>query len=513
MTSVGETFDPAALVELPLAAELLSPRTARILEGRRSLPSYKRRGWIVRRALLAADLAGLSLSFLGAELLRGLGRRGMFGSASEVLLFAAAIPVWLLLAKVYGLYDQDEERADHSTTDEITGVFNMITLSIWAAFALAWATKVAAPETGKLVFFWLFAVLLVPLGRTAARAACRRHLLYIQNTIVFGSGRFGRQVALRCLSHPEYGINVVGFVDTAPPEPEPGLESVAYLAGPERFAELVELLDVERVIVVFPQLEQDAVLGTIRALAEADVHVDIVPRYFDVVSRGSSFHGIEGIPLIALPPPRLSRSSRALKRAFDIVVSSLALLLLSPLLPIVIWRIRRESPGTVLFRQERMGAGDKPFQILKFRTMVRDAAARKAELAHLNQYANGGNGGGPMFKAPGDPRVTRFGRVLRSHFVDELPQLVNVLRGEMSLVGPRPLVLDEDEHVDDWRRRRLLVKPGMTGSWQVLGRNDIGFEEMLRLDYLYVNTWSLWQDCRLILRTVPLVLRGERRQL
>jgi lipopolysaccharide/colanic/teichoic acid biosynthesis glycosyltransferase len=175
---------------------------------------------------------------------------------------------------------------------------------------------------------------------------------------------------------------------------------------------------------------------------------------------------------------------------------------LSPVLIALAILIRLESPGPVLFRQLRMGADDVPFRILKFRTMVTDAEAHKDELRHLNKHDDP-----RLFKVPEDPRVTPLGRVLRGFSLDELPQLINVLQGEMSLVGPRPLPLDEDRHVHAWARHRLAVKPGITGLWQVLGREEIPFGEMVKLDYLYVTEWSLLGDVKLLLRTVPAVLR------
>jgi lipopolysaccharide/colanic/teichoic acid biosynthesis glycosyltransferase len=171
--------------------------------------------------------------------------------------------------------------------------------------------------------------------------------------------------------------------------------------------------------------------------------------------------------------------------------------------------IKLDSRGPVFFRQVRMGGGGQRFRMFKFRTMVADAEARKAELRHLNKHTEPGSDP-RMFKIPDDPRVTRVGRFLRRSSLDELPQLLNVLRGEMSLVGPRPLILEEDRHVDDWARKRLDLKPGMTGLWQVLGRSDIPFDEMVKLDYLYVTTWSLWQDFRLLFRTIPLVVLAKR---
>jgi lipopolysaccharide/colanic/teichoic acid biosynthesis glycosyltransferase len=211
----------------------------------------------------------------------------------------------------------------------------------------------------------------------------------------------------------------------------------------------------------------------------------------------------------APPPPRMPpRSALAVKRAIDVAGSVTGLVLFSPVFAAVAIAIKRESPGPVFFRQLRMGSGDRTFRVFKFRTMVADADERKADYAHLNKHAQNGSNG-TMFKIRDDPRVTRVGRVLRRHFLDELPQLINVLRGEMSLVGPRPLILDEDTHVRDWARRRLDFRPGMTGLWQVLGHNEIPFERMVALDYAYVSRWSLRNDLRLLLRTLPVVVHGD----
>jgi lipopolysaccharide/colanic/teichoic acid biosynthesis glycosyltransferase len=241
-------------------------------------------------------------------------------------------------------------------------------------------------------------------------------------------------------------------------------------------------------------------------MKDLEVQVDIVPRFFELVSPGVGVHTVEGLPLIGLARPHLSPSSRFLKRSFDFVASSIALVFLTPLLVLIAVAIRLDSPGAVLFRQVRMGRGDHSFRIFKFRTMVEDADSRKDEVAHLNRHLQ--NGGDPrMFKIPNDPRVTGVGRWLRRYSLDELPQLLNVIRGEMSLVGPRPLILDEDKYVDNWARQRLDLKPGITGLWQVLGRDGIPFEEMIKLDYVYVTSWSVGGDLGLLLRTIPTVIR------
>jgi lipopolysaccharide/colanic/teichoic acid biosynthesis glycosyltransferase len=181
---------------------------------------------------------------------------------------------------------------------------------------------------------------------------------------------------------------------------------------------------------------------------------------------------------------------------------------LAPALALFALAIKLSSPGPAIFRQTRMGAGDKTFHMFKLRTMTVDADKQKAELAHLNKHAS--NGGDPrMFKIPDDPRVTSIGRFLRRYSLDELPQLVNVVLGDMTLVGPRPLILEEDREITEWGRRRLDLKPGMTGPWQVLGRNDIPFEEMVKIDYLYVTNWSLWRDLKLMAQTVPAIFRSR----
>jgi exopolysaccharide biosynthesis polyprenyl glycosylphosphotransferase len=314
-------------------------------------------------------------------------------------------------------------------------------------------------------------------------------------------------VARKLQSHPEYGINLVGFLDSNPKERREDIGNLTLLGPPERLPAIVRLLDIERVIVAFSGDSHEQTLDLIRSMKDLEVQVDIVPRFFELVGPGIGIHTVEGLPLIGLAPPHLSPSSRFLKRSFDLVASSIVLVLLTPLLAAIALAIRLNSPGGALFRQIRMGRGDRCFQIFKFRTMVEDADSRKPEVAHLNGHLQ--NGGDPrMFKIPNDPRVTKVGRWLRRYSLDELPQLLNVIRGEMSLVGPRPLILDEDRHVGTWGRQRLDLKPGCTGPWQVMGRSQIPFEEMIRLDYIYVTNWSLFNDLNLLLRTFRALVHG-----
>ena len=486
-------------------ASLVDDRTLEILERRRRTSIVKRRGWLVRRMLLLADVVGLAFAFMIAELLAGApAASDVLDSRTEFVVFLLTIPGWIVLAKLYGLYDHDEERADHSTADDVVGVFHMLTVGAWGFYAFVWATDVFGTDFPKLVWFWLLGIAFVSGGRAIARGYCRRQIQYLQNTVIVGAGDVGQLVARKLLRHPEYGINLVGFVDAAPRERAAGLEHVSLLGDPDQLPALVRLFDVERVIVAFSQEPLEQELDLVRELKDLDVQVDIVPRLFELLSPSLGVHTIEGLPLLGLAPMKLSRSSRLLKRAVDLCLATTTLLVLTPVFALLALLVRRSSPGPVFFRQVRMGEGSETFRIFKFRTMVADADAHKHEVAHLNVHAR--EGGDPrMFKIADDPRVTRVGRFLRKSSLDELPQLLNVVRGEMSLVGPRPLILDEDSHVGGWGRQRLDLKPGLTGPWQVLGRNDIPFEEMVKLDYLYVTGWSLFNDLKLILRTVPVV--------
>jgi exopolysaccharide biosynthesis polyprenyl glycosylphosphotransferase len=262
------------------------------------------------------------------------------------------------------------------------------------------------------------------------------------------------------------------------------------------------------VIVAFSNDSTDRTIDLVRSLHRPDIQVDVVPRLFDLVGPSCEIHSLEGIPLLGIPSLRLSRASRTLKRALDLALATGALIVLLPLFAATAVAIKLDTPGPIFFRQRRMGEGGRPFSIFKFRTMVVDAESRKAELVHLNKHAQPGSDP-RMFKIPDDPRITRVGKILRRYSIDELPQLINVVQGKMSLVGPRPLIPEESQHVDRWARKRMDLKPGITGLWQVLGRSDIPFEEMVKLDYLYVTTWSFWQDISLMFRTIP-VAAGSR---
>jgi exopolysaccharide biosynthesis polyprenyl glycosylphosphotransferase len=498
------------LQSLQLQDELRSTvdqRTLQILDRRRRTAVVKRRGWLVRRMLLAADVLGLVSAVLVAQWLApAVDSADAYSPRLEIFAFLLTIPAWIVITKLYGLYDHDDERANHSTADDFGGVFHMVTVCTWLVFVVTYLNDIAHPTAQKLVVFWTAAIAFVCLARAGARALARRNPAYVQNAVIVGAGDVGQLFAKKVLNHPEYGLNLVGFVDAKPKERQSDLEDVALLGDAGRLPAIVRLLDVERVIVAFSNDSHEETLELLRAVQDLEVQIDIVPRLFEFVGPGVEIHTVEGLPLLGLPPLRLSRSSRLLKRTMDLALTIPTLVVLTPVFALLALMIKVDSPGPVFFRQVRVGTAGCTFRIFKFRSMHADAEERKHEVAHLNRHLAPG-GDARMFKIVGDPRVTRVGKLLRRFSLDELPQLLNVVIGEMSLVGPRPLILDEDQYVERWARQRLNLKPGVTGAWQVLGRSEIPFAEMVRLDYLYVTRWSLMGDLRLIALTIPALCR------
>jgi len=469
----------------------------------------RRRGWLMRRLLVTADIIGLVGAYVIAlTLVPPAGAADTVSVRWEIILFLSSLPLWVLLARIHGLYDRDEEQTDHSTVDDVVGVFQVVTLGTWSFLVATSVVGLPHPSLARLVAFWLVAVALIPLLRAASRVIGRRQAAYLQNVIIVGSGQVAHLLEDKIRKHPEYGLRVVGFVDRDEGASRNGNGNgkVHTIGTTDDLPQLVRAYAADRVVIAFSTDSHEQTLDVIRAVQDSDVQIDIVPRMFEVLGTNAQLHTIEGIPLVGLPVPGLSGSSQFLKRSLDLVASMFGLILLAPVFAgVAVW-IKLDSRGPVFFRQVRMGAGARTFRVFKFRSMVNDADSRKPEVTHLNMHS----GDDPrMFKVPDDPRVTRPGRFLRRWRIDELPQLLNVVSGQMSLVGPRPLILDEDQHVANWARRRLDLKPGITGLWQVLGASDIPFEEMTKLDYLYVTNWSLREDLRLIMLTLPALTRAR----
>ena len=491
---------------------VLSERTLRVLEHRRARGA-RRRGWLMRRALVLADVVGLTLAALAIWTLYGSqGDADAVSLSDEASLFALTVPVWLLTAKLFGLYDFDEERADHSTSDELARVFLMMTVGTVLFSRAGVLLGTASPEDAKLTAFWMLGIVGISGARVLARAGARRSIAYVQNTVVVGAGDIGQLVARKLTMHTEYRLNLVGFVDADPRELPDHLAHVPVLGPLEDLKQVVRAFEVDRVIFAFSSDAHRDQLELVRALRDTGVQVDLVPRLFEVIGPKVDIHTIEGMPLMGLAPVRLSRSTKAVKRAIDVVGGGAVLLVLSPLLALLALAIKLDSPGPVLFRQTRLGKDMAEFPFLKFRTMrtgTDDSAHRDyiKGIAHSGSSVAAGENG--LFKLSRADAVTRVGRWLRRTSLDELPQLINVVRGDMSLVGPRPCIGYEVELFAPHHFDRFHVPAGLTGLWQVSARAHSTFGEALDMDVLYAQSHSIGLDLRLLARTPLQLLRSS----
>ena len=418
------------------------------------------------------------------------------------------LPIWVVAAHLSGLYDRDGEQTDHTTVDDLVRVFTVLTIGAWVFTSFALLTHAVQPNPPRAVFFWGLSIVLVVMFRSIARTLCRRSKLYIQNTIIVGAGEIGQLIGRKIVNHPEYGLNLVGFIDPHPRVRRSDLDDLTILGTSERLPELVELLDVERVIFAFSNEPHEEMLALIRALKALNVQVDLVPRLFESVGPKVRLHTLEGLPLVGLPPGRLSPLSLHLKRTIDVVLALVGLAVTSPLFAYIAIRIKLDSPGPVFFRQTRLGRNMQPFMALKFRSMRvdTDSNAHRAYVHSTMSFrsAAGSNG---LYKLDRQDSITRIGAWLRKTSLDELPQLINILRGDMSAVGPRPCIPYETEAFLPQHFERFLLPAGLTGLWQVTARAHASYGEALDMDVAYVRGWSLWLDLRLIMLTPIAIFR------
>jgi exopolysaccharide biosynthesis polyprenyl glycosylphosphotransferase len=449
-----------------------------------------RRDAVFRRLLLVADMFAIVSAFV---LTVEISSRDLMLSWTAV----AAIPVLVICAKLTGLYDRDESLLRKTTLDEAPKLFQLATLTALVVW-LAGGTLVEGPiGRGEATFLWLSLAALLITGRAGARALALR-VSPVERCLFIGDEVSAEAIRSKLTGHGGVNAQVVAHLDLDKVEPwstdsfsEPRLAEIRDLA---------QTLDVHRAIIAPRSVDAGEMLNLVRTLKAVGVRVSVLPRLLEVVGSSVEFDDLHGVTVMGVRRFDLTRSSAAFKRAFDLFGASLGLLAISPLLLMIAIAIRLDSRGSVFFRQLRVGRYGQRFYMLKFRTMVPDAEALKDGLRHRNEAKEG------LFKIAEDPRVTRVGRLLRKSALDELPQLLNVFKGEMSLVGPRPLVIEEDLRVEGWHRRRLELMPGMTGPWQILGPSRVPLKEMVAIDYLYVANWSLWTDVKILLRTVPHVL-------
>ena len=408
---------------------------------------------IFRRTLMVADALAILTAFLVTIAL---------SSRSLQLTWASIVglPILLAGAKIFGLYDRDDALLHKTTLDEAPKLFQAATLCALLAWLAGGVIVAGTLDRHQALFLWLALAVLLILLRTAARALALR-MAPAERCLFIGDAAGAKTIGAKLSNHGGIKASLVAHLDFDNIAPwSTDARSASRLA---EVRDLARKLDVHRAIVAPRSADASEMLDLVRTLKAVGVRVSILPRLLEVVGSSVVFDDLHGVTVMGVRRFELTRSSASIKRAFDLAYTTIGLLAVAPLMIVAAVAIKLDSRGPVFFRQERVGRHGKRFHILKFRTMVQDAEAMKESLRDRNE-AQGG-----MFKISDDPRVTRVGRLLRKTSLDELPQLLNILKGEMSLVGPRPLVVDEDARVQGWHRRRLELTPGMTGPWQILG--------------------------------------------
>jgi exopolysaccharide biosynthesis polyprenyl glycosylphosphotransferase len=434
---------------------------------------------VYRRALGVADG--------GAALAAICGTAALWGAAFSWLFLLVPFAT-VLIAKVQGMYDRDDMVLRKSTLSEWRPLLRTSALVTIANYLVWLASTDPAEGRGLRVFAFMVMgmfALVVP-GRGAARRIARR-LTADERCLVVGQAESCEDLMDRLRAIP--GLDLIGAISDDDVD--------CSVAG---IHELVEQLNVQRIVAVPHAGWGDR--GTLKLIQSAKwlgVRVSLMPSVLTVVGAYAATDEIDAVVLLGVPRFGLSRSSEALKRAFDLLGATTTLLLTSPLLIAIAIAVKLDGAGAVLFRQERIGRDGRPFMIYKFRSMVDDAEQLKARLGAQNETSG-------LFKMTDDPRVTRVGRFLRRTYLDELPQLINVVRGEMSLVGPRPLIACEDALLAGYDRHRSRLTPGMTGPWQLRGPISASLPELAKLDYMYASNWKIWADIDILLGTAARVL-------
>jgi exopolysaccharide biosynthesis polyprenyl glycosylphosphotransferase len=413
-----------------------------------------------------------------------------------------ATPVWIVLFWLYGLY---EPRQVLGPVNEFKQVFHGVVAGTVAIFI---ADSVLTLNLARL---WALLALVCGMAVVGGERLVVRKILHFlrrrggdtTRTIVLGSNHEARTIARTLQREAWLGYSIVGFVDDAAPPGQDLGDGGVVLGGTADLKDLIARHRARLVLVAATAFDTGRLNRLFWELQDCDVDLQITSGTIDLMASRMIVQSVAGVPLIYVRKTGMDKIQRTMKRTLDVAGAVAGLVLLSPVLAAIALWIRRNSPGGPFFGQVRVGRDGEPFKCWKFRTMYEDAEARRAELEHLNE------GPGLLFKLADDPRVTKAGKVLRRYSLDELPQLWNVLRGDMSLVGPRPALPTEVEQYDDWIRNRLKVKPGMTGLWQVSGRTETSFSDYVRYDLFYIQNWSLSLDLWILWRTTRAVFTAE----
>ena len=336
-----------------------------------------------------------------------------------------------------------------------------------------------------------------------ARQHLRQYDIGVRRVLLIGAGHVGRMVMRTVAARPDYGYKLVGFLDDNPAKSSTDIGRFKALGPVDHAKEVIEQNRIERVIICLPWQAHRTIQRLLRDCEQLGIHAYVVPDLFQLTKNQMQVEDLNGVPLLTTRDISIQGWNLVIKRTFDLVIGLVAGIVALPILLLLALAIRLDSPGPILYSQVRVGKNEKTFRVYKFRSMVSNAEALQPEVQELNEST------GPLFKIRNDPRLTRVGRFIRRYSLDELPQIYNVLRGEMSLVGPRPNLPSEVAAYQEWMKKRLSVSPGITGLWQVSGRSDLTFDEMVLLDIFYVENWSLGMDLSILIRSLPAVLGAK----
>ena len=360
----------------------------------------------------------------------------------------------------------------------------------------------------RLIFLYTAALVTLLLGISrgiiyAARSYLRNQRIGLERVVLVGVGDVGLMVLRTIAARPSLGYELVGFLDDNPAKNRTDIGRFQALGPLDNFADILQAHDIDTAIICLPWQSHRIVAHLLHVCEQTGIKAQIVPDFFQMTKNQMKVEQLNGIPLITTRDVSIAGWNLFVKRALDVTLATVTLVVALPLGALIALCIRLESPGPILYSQTRIGRNGQPFKIYKFRSMIVDADTQLDQMGELNEAS------GPLFKMRDDPRRTATGRILRRFSLDELPNLINVFRSEMSLVGPRPNVPAEVAQYKDWHRKRLSVSPGMTGLWQVSGRSDLTFDEMVLLDIYYAENWTPTLDMNILLRTIPKVLAAE----
>jgi len=423
---------------------------------------------------------------------------------SAFLPFVVLLTVLLLFA--YWRKDLYRNKRRLSVMDELTIILDGTTTGIVLMIVLVFVYRPTFYSRAIFLYAGIFVLLLVGgahILKIAMLSHWRKHGFGVARLLIVGAGEIARTIMRTVVANPQLGYEIVGFVDDDITKGTTNIGRFRALGSTDNLSKLLEEEQVDEVIITLPWQYHRKIMSITNISERANIRARIVPDMFQITLSHMDVTQMMGIPLIGMKPSSISGAGLLAKRVIDVLVAAVALILLAPLMALIALAIKMENDGPIIFSQERVGRYGRRFQIYKFRSMVQDAEDRKAELEAFNEAD------GPLFKMKDDPRRTRVGRFIRKLSLDELPQLYNVLRGDMSLVGPRPNIPTEVAQYQEWHKRRLEVVPGITGLWAVSGRSELTFDEMTLLDIYYIENWSLALDLKIALQTLPHVLMAR----